>query len=149
SGAPLRLEVSFEEPWPGARLMAISTGDSRPLVLVYVGPDSTKPTRMAEYEGTYQSAEADAIVTLVVRNGKLTLRARKFEEPRPPGDSAAAHGWYPLEAICADAFKEDWVGLLRFTRDSKKQITGFVVSNFAGGVRHLEFQKGHFQFVKN
>jgi hypothetical protein len=86
---------------------------------------------MAEYEGTYQSEEADAIVTLVVRNNKLALRTRKFEEPRPPGDSAAAHGWYPLEAVCADAFKEEWIGLLRFTRDSNKQITGFVVSNRA------------------
>jgi CubicO group peptidase (beta-lactamase class C family) len=32
---------------------------------------------------------------------------------------------------------------LRFTRDSKKQINGFFISNFAGGVRHLQFQKVH------
>ena len=65
------------------------------------------------------------------------------------GDSAAAHGWYPLEPVCADAFKNEWMGLLRFTRDSNKQITGFIINNFAGGVRHLQFQKGHWTFKKD
>jgi CubicO group peptidase (beta-lactamase class C family) len=142
AGVPQRLEISFKEPWSGTRLMAISSRpDSTPFILVYAGTEPANPAGMAEYAGTYQSAEADATVTMAVWNNKLVLRTRKFEEPRPPGDTGSAHGWFPLDAICADAFKNQWVGLLRFTRDSKKQITGFVVNNFAGGVRHLKFAK--------
>jgi CubicO group peptidase (beta-lactamase class C family) len=143
AGIPIKLEVAFKEPWPGFRLMLISTGEGTPLALAYAGSDSTVPTQMAEYAGVFQADEADATVTLVVKADKLLLRTRKSEEPQPPGDFAASRGWYPLEAICADAFKNEWLGLLRFTRDSKKQINGFVVSNFAGGVRHLQFQKSH------
>jgi CubicO group peptidase (beta-lactamase class C family) len=146
AGVPQRLEISFKEPWPGTRLMAISSRpDSTPFILVYAGTEPANPAGMAEYAGTYQSAEADATVTMAVWNNKLVLRTRKFEEPRPPGDTGSAHGWFPLDATCADAFKNQWIALLRFTRDSKKQITGFVVNNFAGGVRHLQFAKagGH------
>jgi hypothetical protein len=96
---------------------------------------------MTEYTGTYRSSEADAIITMVIQNNKLVLRTRKSEEPQPPGDSGSARGWYPLEVVCVDAFKNDWMGLVKFTRDSKRQINGFVINNFAGGVRHLQFSK--------
>ena len=62
-----------------------------------------------------------------------------FEEPKTSGD--VSRGWYPLEPVCADSFRNDWIGLLKFTRDAKQQINGFFISNFAGGVRHLQFQK--------
>jgi len=148
TGMPIKFEISFKETWPGFRLMLVSTGEGTPLALVYAGPDSPVPAQLAEYAGTFQSDEADATVTLVAKDGKLVLCTAKYEEPPPPGDSGPSRGWYPLEAICADAFKNPWIGLLRFTRDSGKHITGFVVSNFAGGVRHLQFQKGHPQFVR-
>src|SRR5258705_10331800 len=71
AGVPIKLEVSFKEPWPGTRLMSISTGDAAPLVLVYIGADSTIPIKMEEYAGTFQSDEADATITLVVKVNKL------------------------------------------------------------------------------
>ena len=140
SGAPIKVEISFKEAWADTRLMLVSTGEGTPLMLAYIGPDSGMPPQITEFAGSFQSDEADATVTMAVKDGKLVLRTRKFEEP-PPGDSGPGRGWYPLEAISADAFKNDWVGLLRFTRDSKRQITGFVINNFAGGVRHLRFSK--------
>ena len=141
AGVPIKLELSFKEPWTGTRLMLVSTGEGNPLALVYVGPDSAKPTGLSEYAGTYQSSEADATITMVVQNNKLVLRTKKFEEPQPPGDSESSRGWYTLETVCVDAFRNEWVGLLKFTRDSKGQITGFAISNFAGGVRHLRFSR--------
>jgi len=41
------------------------------------------------------------------------------------------------------------MGLLKFTRDSKSRINGFAISNFADGVRHLRFDKGHLRFIKD
>src|SRR5262249_41795398 len=141
SGIPIRLEIAFIQAWPDTRLMSISTGEGTPLMLVYIGPDSTVPAQIAEYAGTFRSDEADATVATVGVGGKLWLRTKKSEEPLPPGDSGPGRGWFQLESVSGDAFKNDWIGLLIFTRDAKRQITGFVVNNFAGGVRHLRFVK--------
>ncbi len=148
AGVPIRLEVSFPERWPDpTRLMSIATGDGRPLTLVYVGPDPAAPVRLAEYAGTFRSEEADATVTTAVEDRRLVLRTRHFERPAPPGGSGAGRGWFPLEPVCRDAFKNEWLGLVRFTRDPGGRVTGFAVSNFAGGVRHLHFQKGQERFI--
>jgi hypothetical protein len=119
--------------------MSISTGEGTSAVLVYVGPDAPIKEQMAEYLGTFRSDEADATVTIAVKGDRLVVRTRKFEEGQPPGDSG--RGVFPLDPLATGAFKNQWVGLVRFTRDSKGQITGFVVNNFAGGVRHLRFSR--------
>jgi CubicO group peptidase (beta-lactamase class C family) len=144
---PIKLEVSFKEPWPGTRFMSIFTGKGNPLGLVYVGPDVGVPSQIAQYEGTFRCDEADATVTTVIEGGKLVLRTRGFEKPEPARDPSIIRGSFPLEPVRRDAFKNNWIGLLRFTRNAGNQITGFAVSNFAGGVRHLQFQKGREQFV--
>src|SRR5581483_3593478 len=144
---PIKLQVSFQEPSPGTHLLYLSTGQGNPLGLVYAGADAGKPTDLAPYAGTFQSNEADATVTTAVEAGKLVLRARNFEKAELAADPANLRGSFPLEPVCGDSFKNNWLGLLRFTRDVKGQISGFAVSNFAGGVRHLRFQKGHWQFV--
>lgn len=141
SGVPGWLEFSFNQAWPDTRLMALSSGAGTPLMLVYIGPDPAVAARKDEYAGAFQSDEADATVRIVIKDGHLILRTRRSEEPAPPFDLAAGRGWFPLEAIAGDAFKNDWIGILRFTRDSNGQIMGFVVNNFAGGVRHLRFSK--------
>jgi CubicO group peptidase (beta-lactamase class C family) len=143
ANVPGKLVISFEERQPQFRVMLVSSiENATPLALVYAGPESASSPPITEYLGAFQSDEADATVAFAVRDGKLILHARRFEEPKP-GDDGTGRGWYPLEPICADAFRNEWIGLLRFTRDSKKQINGFFVSNFAGGVRHLQFQKVH------
>src|SRR5262249_8031039 len=105
SGIPIRLEIAFIQAWPDTRLMSISTGEGTPLMLVYIGPDSTVPAQIAEYALTFRSDEADATVTTVGVGGKLWLRTKKSEEPLPPGDSGPGRGWFQLESVSGDAFK--------------------------------------------
>jgi hypothetical protein len=50
---------------------------------------------------------------MVVRS---VLVLQRLELPLPPGDAAAARGWYPLKPLCADSFFNDWMGFLRFAR---------------------------------
>jgi CubicO group peptidase (beta-lactamase class C family) len=149
AGAPMKIEVSYQESWSDStRLLSIATGDGRPLTLVFVGPNSTRPTQFTEYVGEFRSEEADATVTMAIEDKRLVVRTRHSERPEVREDGAGAgRGWYPLEPVCADAFKNEWLGLVRFTRDSKDRLTGFAVSNFAGGVRHLHFHKGREQFI--
>ena len=141
SGVPGRLEISFKDAWPDTRLMSLSSGEGTPLMLVYIGPDSPSPANKDEYAGVFLSDEADATVTMMIKDGKLILRTRKSEEPPPSPNSSIGRGWFLLEPIAGDAFKNDWIGILRFTRDDRRHINGFVVNNFAGGVRHLRFSK--------
>lgn len=142
ANVPSKIIVSFEERNSQFRMMSISSGENTtPLVLVYAGPESAGLPPVTEYPGAFQSDEADATVGFAVRDGKLILHARGFEEPTLLSDDGAGRGWYPFNALGADSFWNEWIGLLRFTRNSKKQITGFFISNFAGGVRHLQFQK--------
>jgi hypothetical protein len=140
AGIPVKLEISFEERKPQFRVMLVSSGENTtPLALVFAGHESTDSPPLSEYMGAFYSAEADALVGFMVKDGKLVLHTRNFEAPKTPGDSG--RGGFPLEPVCANSFTNEWLGLLRFTRDSKRHITGFFISNFAGGVRHLQFQK--------
>ncbi|HWP55557.1 MAG TPA: hypothetical protein VN476_15625 [Pyrinomonadaceae bacterium] len=144
ANVPSKIVISFEERDPQFRIMSISSGENTtPLRLVYAGPESASLPPVTEYPGAFESDEADATVGFAVRDGKLILHARGFEEPTLLSDDGAGRGWYPFNALGADSFWNEWIGLLRFTRNSRKQITGFFISNFAGGVRHLQFQKVH------
>jgi CubicO group peptidase (beta-lactamase class C family) len=147
AGIPMRLEFSFVQAWPDVRLLHVSTGEGTPMALIDAGADPALPSRLQDYAGTFRNDDADATVTMAVHDGALVLRTRYSEDP-PPDDSGAgaARGWYPLKPLCMDSFANDWMGFLRFTRDGKQQITGFVICNFAGGVRHLPFRKGEERF---
>ena len=142
AGVPAKLEVSFEERYPQFRVMLTSSGENTtPFALVYAGPAVAKSPPLSDYSGAFRSDEANAVVGFLVHDGKLVLHTSNFEAPRGPDPDAVSHGWFPLEPVCADSFTNNWIGVLRFTRDSKNNITGFLISNFAGGVRHLQFQK--------
>jgi CubicO group peptidase (beta-lactamase class C family) len=143
---PMRLEFSFLQAWPDVRLLHISTGEGTPFAMVDAGADSALPTRLDDYAGTFRSDDADATVTVTVQDGVLVLRTRGSETPAPGSDAAAARGWYPLKPLCGDSFYNDWTSFLRFTRDAQHRIDGFVICNFAGGVRHLPFRKGEAKF---
>jgi CubicO group peptidase (beta-lactamase class C family) len=148
AAVPIKLEVSFQERWSDAtRLMSIDTGDGHRLTLVYVGPDPAVPNKFTDYVGAFRSDEADATVTIAFEDKGLVLQTRNFERPGAGGESGAGRGWFPLKPACVDAFKNEWLGLVRFTRDPRNRITGFAVSNFAGGVRHLQFRKGRERFI--
>ncbi len=143
---PMRLEFSFLQAWPDVRLMHVSTGQGTPMALVDAGADPALPTHLEDYAGSFRNEDADATVTMVVHDGVLVLRTKGSEVPAPQSDAAAARGWYPLKPLCVDSFSNDWMGFLRFRRDAQQQITGFVICNFAGGVRHLSFRKGEARF---
>ena len=143
---PMRLEFSFVQAWPDVRLLHISTGEGTPFAMIDAGADPALPTRLEDYAGSFRNEDADATVTMAVHEGDLELRTRGSEVPLPQSDAAAARGWYPLKPLCVDSFYNDWMGVLRFTRDAKQQVTGFVICNFAGGVRHLPFRKGEPRF---
>jgi hypothetical protein len=150
AGIPIKQQVSFQEPWPGTRVMSLLSGVGlNPFTLVYVGPDKNMPAQLTDYTGSFRSDEADATIELLVKDGKLVLCAGKCQGPSTQSDDGSALGWYVLEPVCIDAFKNNWMGLIKFTRDSKSRIDGFAINNLAGGVRHLRFEKGHLQFVKD
>ena len=144
---PMRLEYAFVQAWPDVRLMHVSTGEGTPFAMIDAGADPAMPTRLEDYAGAFRNDDADATVTMTVHDGELVLRTRGSEVPAPGSDTAAARGWYPFKPLCVDSFYNDWMGFLRFTRDAKQRIDGFVICNFAGGVRHLPFRKGEARFV--
>ena len=77
AGIPAKLEISFEERKPQFRVMLVSSGENTtPLALVFAGPESRDSPPLSGYGGSFQSAEADALVGFVVRDGKLVLHAK-------------------------------------------------------------------------
>ena len=105
--------------------MRDSDGRSKPRLWEAVPRFAPKPADLEAYAGTYHSEEIDTTYTLYVEGGKLKLRFR----PAMRAD---------LTPVYPDAFEADG-NILRFTRDSSGQITGFLV--YAGRVRHLRFIK--------
>ncbi|HKI02349.1 MAG TPA: serine hydrolase domain-containing protein, partial [Thermoanaerobaculia bacterium] len=126
-GVPDKAEVSFPSADPGAprRMQVAVAANGKPMIFEEVQPASPRPEDLVAYAGTYTSAELDTAWTLVVEDGRLSLRIKR----RP----AAA-----LESAFTDAFASQ-AGLIRFQRDGEKKVTGFVVS--AGRTRDLKFTK--------
>jgi hypothetical protein len=125
-GVPDRVEVAFPPAAPGRpRTLQVAAGGGKPLLFEEVQPASLEPADLAAYAGTYTSAELDTTWVLAVEGDRLTLRPK-----RGPA--------MPLEPSFTDAFQGP-AGMLRFQRDGKKKITGFVVG--AGRARNLGFTK--------
>ncbi|MET0856633.1 MAG: serine hydrolase domain-containing protein [Telluria sp.] len=80
---------------------------------------------LAELAGTYRSAEADAMYTVAVENGKLVARGRS-------GDAL------PLAGEAADRFRAGPVRVL-FRRDARGKVEGLSVA--ADRVWDLRFEK--------
>jgi CubicO group peptidase (beta-lactamase class C family) len=126
-GAPAT--VTFEGTANGhpQRMLVLNDGEKEPLVFEYVAAlVAPSAAQMAEYAGTYYSEELDTRYTFLVKDDKLTVRRRKFE------DTA-------LTPASADGFTVADVGNIRFFRDSQKRVSGFELN--AGRVRHLRFSK--------
>ncbi len=81
---------------------------------------------LAEYAGVYYSEELDARYTVIVKDNKLVVRRRKFEDATLTPKS-------PDEFAVADA------GSIKFTRNSEKRVAGFEIN--AGRIRHLRFSR--------
>ena len=104
------------------RILVFDEGAKEPTVLEYV---AATRAHLAEYAGVYYSEELDTRYTIVVKDDKLALRRRKFE------DTA-------LVPSSADEFTTN-IGSIKFSRDAQKRVSGFELNS--GRVRHLRFVK--------
>ena len=112
-GAPQ--EIRFEPtPGGGMRMIAVIAGTAKPIVYERVAEFKPTPEQLAEYAGEYRSGEIEPIYRMVVRDGKLSLERLK-------AGSAA------LEPAVKDLFTGP-MGSIRFVRDEKGEISGFVLS---------------------
>jgi hypothetical protein len=89
-------------------------------------PNSAGP--LAEFCGDYHSPELQTTYSLSVKDGNLIAG-----HPRNPDTH--------LEPLEVDLFSGDnwWFRKIKFERDEKKKITGFIL--FGSRVRHLRFVK--------
>jgi len=129
TGAPGRTEIAFKMAQSALpQQMLLISNDGKPTVFDSVEPASYAPERLTELTGNYYSEELDATYTLVVWKGELVLRRKKWTDIK-------------LKAVFTDAFKDDYLGVIKFIRDPRKHIKGFTLSNGNRGVRRLRFSK--------
>ncbi len=85
------------------------------------------PALRASYLGPYRSPELGAEFRVVADGEYLRIAQAAWERPTT------------LQPLYQDGFRAGGLGNLRFTRDGRGRITGFVL--WAGRVRHLRFDK--------
>ncbi len=81
---------------------------------------------LARYAGSYRSSELAATVRLSARGDTLRLE-RDWQDP------------IRLRPLYRDGFYAGGAGMIRFERDARGRVSGFVL--WAGRVRHLRFQR--------
>lgn len=125
-GAPVQLTFEGASNGHPQRIVAEEEGAGEPKVFEYIEIATQTATDLADYAGTYYSEELDTRYTLVVKDGKLILRRKKFDDA-------------PLKPTLPESFRDPDLGELKFMRDSAKRVSGFELN--AGRVRHLQFSK--------
>jgi len=128
-GAPVT--VTFEGVANGhpQRMLVLNEGEKEPLVFEYVAAAAPlTAASLAEYSGVYYSDELDTRYTVIVKDDRLVVRRRKFEDAT-------------LAPKAPDEFDAKNAATIKFTRDSQKRVSGFELN--AGRVRHLRFSKEH------
>jgi CubicO group peptidase (beta-lactamase class C family) len=125
-GAPGSVEVHFSTTSDGHREMRVPQAPGSP-VFQAVEPASLSAEARAGLAGTYLSEELGVTYTLAVEDGNLVLQHAN----RLPA--------LPLQPAFADAFRAPGVGLLRFTRNPEKKVTGFTIN--AGRIHNLGFTR--------
>ena len=127
-GVPDRIEISFKSPRPGAPLQMFTAANGKVFIVHdSVEPASYTPQQLKEFTGTYYSGEIDGTYTLALQDDKLVLRRKNVE-----GDTS-------LVVQFADGFSAVGTGSIRFTRNGKHHVSGFLLST--GRVRKLRFDK--------
>ncbi len=108
-GQPVRLDIHWQ--------------DEHPMVYTAVPVAIPSLQQLAEYAGTYYSAEVEVTLVLTLREGKLILRRRLAPDT-------------PMTPTYADAFSGGGRTIL-FTRDRSGTVNGLTLSS--GRVLHLRF----------
>ena len=123
------LFVLTEAPWWQLRFQGntVQVGSAQNAGSVFVRSEAFAPSaaQLQEYAGVYRSDEIDAAFRMTLRDGALRLERIKAAPSR-------------LEPMIPDTFSSS-AGVLRFVRDGKGQITGFVLE--AGRIRGMKFWK--------
>jgi len=125
-GAPIQLTFEGASNGHPQRMLAFGEGEKEPITYEYVEVAKPTPAQLAEYAGNYYSEELDTRYTVILKDDRLVIRRRKFEDTS-------------LTPTFTDAFSNSDFGRLRFIRDSAKRVSGFELN--AGRVRHLQFSK--------
>ena len=112
---------------PGApRRVRVEAPDARPVEYVAVPRPRLEAVQLAQYAGDYLCRELGAAYHLAVSGDTLRI-LRGWEAP------------VALTPFYQDGFRAGSAGVIRFVRDSRGKVTGFVL--WAGRVRHLRFER--------
>jgi CubicO group peptidase (beta-lactamase class C family) len=126
--SPSRFVDATGQTWDVDNRGALHVTDEFGTVDVYERAATTKPTvtQLQELAGTYESAEAETVVTAAVEDGGLVLKRR-------PGTTIK------LTPIYADAFTAGSLGTVIFRRDAGSKVTALSVVQ--GRVWDLRFAR--------
>ena len=106
--------------------LRLAAPNARPVDYIAVPRPKPDAAALAGYAGDYQSPELEVTYHLVARRDTLQI-ARAWQPP------------IPLRPLYRDGFSAGDEGLIRFLRDGRGRVTGFVL--WAGRVRHLRFER--------
>jgi len=109
-----------------ALMLRLGAPNARPVDYIAVPRPKPDAATLAGYAGEYRSPELDAGYRLAVRGDTLQI-VRGWQPP------------IPLRPLYKDGFSAGDQGLIRFLRDGRGRVTGFVL--WAGRVRHLRFER--------
>jgi N-acyl-D-amino-acid deacylase len=107
------------------REMRVEYPRQPPTVFEARSPASPEPARLAAYAGRFVSAELGVVYEVVWDGSRLLLRR--------PG-----HPSSPLTPRFEDAFSDEEIGLIRFSREASGEVCGLTVPY---GAQNLEFQR--------
>lgn len=128
-GVPGRAEVVFKAAQTNSPpQMLLIVGDNKPAVFESVQPAAYSLARLTEFAGNYYSEELDATYIIKIQKNNLVLERKKWNDIK-------------LTPVFADAFGDDYLGVIRLTRNRQNKISGFTLSNGNRGVRRLRFSK--------
>ncbi len=111
----------------GGMHLKLESPNGRAVEYEMVSRPALTPALRNSYVGTYRSPELGGQVRIVADGDYLRIAQAPWEQATT------------LQPIYQDGFRAGGLGNLRFTRDARGRITGFVL--WAGRVRHLRFDK--------
>lgn len=110
-------EIQFEQSKADGKALLIEQfPGGKPSIYRAVDAVDAEKLSLEEYAGDYQGLEIDPVYRLRVRQDKLFLDRLRHD----PSE---------IEPVQPDVFVSS-IGTLRFTRNDRRQITGFVVNGF-------------------
>jgi len=125
--ASVPVDFTFDAPMLGDAIrLTLQSQGAKPRIFSAVPSYSPSEAELRNFSGIYSSAEIDPLYVLTVEQGALVLHVLKNDPDK-------------LTPVAKDLCIGS-IGSLRFTRDSKGEVTGFLVTT--GRIRNLRFVRG-------